>query len=104
MRLIDADALPVSFDGHTVSVWKKDLDAAPTINPYEWISVEDRLPEEKQQCLIFTTIYFVPDHVDDCDHYDGIEISGYYRDIGFASQNGLYAKFWMPLPAPPEDN
>jgi hypothetical protein len=45
MRLIDADTLPISFDGHTVSVWKKDLDAAPTVNPYEWISVEDRLPE-----------------------------------------------------------
>ena len=70
----------------------------------EWISVKDRLPEERQQCLIFTTIHFVPDHVDDCDHYDGIEISGYYRDIGFASQNGLYAKFWMPLPAPPIEN
>lgn len=35
MRLIDADALPIKFDGHTVSVWKNDLEAAPTINPYE---------------------------------------------------------------------
>lgn len=31
MRLVDADALPVKFDGHTVGVWKSDLDAAPTI-------------------------------------------------------------------------
>lgn len=35
MRLINADALPVNFDGHTVSVWKKDLDNAPTIDPEE---------------------------------------------------------------------
>ena len=52
MRLIDADALPISFDGHTISVWKKDLDAAPTINPYEWISVKDRLPESEKEVLI----------------------------------------------------
>ena len=32
MRLIDADALPVTFDGHIVSVWKCDLNAAPTID------------------------------------------------------------------------
>ncbi len=69
----------------------------------EWISVEDRLPEERQHCLIFTTIYFTPDHIGDCDHYDGIEISRYYYDLGFVSENGLYAKFWMPLPAPPTE-
>jgi hypothetical protein len=103
MRLIDADALPVKFDGHTVSVWKNDLDAAPTVNPYEWISVEDRLPKEKQQCLIFTTIYFVPDHVDDCNHYDGIEIARYYEDLGFVNDNGFGVKYWMPLPAPPTE-
>ena len=44
MRIIDADALPVSFDGHIVSIWKKDLDNAPTIDPEdlrpkgEWIT------------------------------------------------------------------
>ena len=53
MRLIDADALPISFDGHTISVWKKDLDAAPTINPYEWISVEDRFPDEDVRVLVY---------------------------------------------------
>ena len=43
MRIVDADALPISFDGHIVSVWKKDLDNAPTIDPEdlrpkgEWI-------------------------------------------------------------------
>lgn len=39
MRLIDADKLPISFDGHTVSVWKNDIDNAPTVEaiPVEWI-------------------------------------------------------------------
>lgn len=31
MRLIDADKLPIKYDGHTVSVWKNDIDAAPTV-------------------------------------------------------------------------
>lgn len=33
MRLIDADMLPMALDGHIVSIWKKDLDAVPTIDP-----------------------------------------------------------------------
>lgn len=39
MRLIDADKLPISFDGHTVSVWKNDIDNAPTVEaiPVEWL-------------------------------------------------------------------
>jgi len=32
MRLVDADKLPISYDGHTVSVWKNDLDSAPTVD------------------------------------------------------------------------
>lgn len=32
MRPIDADALPIKFDGHTVSVWKIDLENAPTLD------------------------------------------------------------------------
>ena len=33
MRLIDADMPPMALDGHIVSIWKKDLDAVPTIDP-----------------------------------------------------------------------
>ena len=32
VRLVDANTLPIKFDGHTFSVWKCDLDAAPTID------------------------------------------------------------------------
>ena len=45
----------------------------------EWISVNDRLPEKDGQYLIFTTQYFTPDHIDEIDHKDGIEISGYCK-------------------------
>lgn len=114
MRLIDADALPVSFDGHTVSVWKKDLDAAPTINPYEWISVEDRLPEPE-----------TPIKWRDRKGYNSVRVLCVCKQKSgkILIKEGFYEKWedndkpywripgsidsvthWMPLPAPPEDN
>ena len=42
MRLIDADALPIKFDGHKfVVVWKNDLDNAPTVDAVEVVRCED---------------------------------------------------------------
>ena len=115
MRLIDADALPVSFDGHTVSVWKKDLDAAPTINPYEWISVEDRLPEiETANIKEYSRHYSKSARVlCVCKQKSGKVMvkEGYYETS--SNDTRIYWKIpgsidsvthWMPLPAPPEDN
>ena len=68
----------------------------------EWISVKDRLPEKDGQYLIFTTQYFTPDHIDEIDHKDGIEISGYCKRYGFLSKNGLHAKYWCEMPHPPK--
>ncbi len=67
----------------------------------EWTSVKDRLPKHEERCLIFTKIHFVPDHIDECDYYEGVEISTFYQDR-FLSNNGMYATHWMPLPEPPE--
>ena len=68
----------------------------------EWVSVKDGLPEKDGQYLIFTTKYFSPDHIDEIDHIDGIEISGYSKRFGFLSKNGLYAKYWCEMPQPPK--
>ena len=68
----------------------------------EWVSVKDKLPEKDGQYLIFTTQYFTPDHIDEIDHKDGIEISGYCKRFGFLSKNGLYAKYWCEMPQPPK--
>lgn len=68
----------------------------------EWISVKDKLPENDGQYLIFTTQYFTPDHIDEIDHIDGIEISGYSKRFGFLSKNGLHAKYWCEMPQPPK--
>lgn len=69
----------------------------------EWISVDDRLPEKDGQYLIFTTQYFTPDHIDEIDHKDGIEISGYCKRYGFLSKNGIHAKYWRDIPQPPKE-
>lgn len=76
------------------------LDSGVTVQ--EWISVKDRLPDKDGQYLIFTTQYFTPDHIDEIDHIDGIEISGYYKGFGFLGTNGIYAKYWCELPKPPK--
>ena len=68
----------------------------------EWISVKDKLPENDGQYLILTTQYFTPDPIDEIDHIDGIEISGYSKRFGFLSKNGLYAKYWCEMPQPPK--
>lgn len=68
-------------------------------NQIEWIDVNERLPDKCQKCLVYGTVYFVPDHVDDCDHYDTISIAEYHPDYGFF-KNGV--KAWMPLPEMPK--
>ena len=80
----------------------KPIDAVPVVRCQEWISVKDRLPEKDGQYLIFTTQYFTPDHIDEIDHKDGIEISGYCKRYGFLSENGLHAKYWRDIPQPPK--
>lgn len=76
------------------------LDSGVTVQ--EWISVKDKLPENDGQYLIFTTQHFTPDHIDEIDHIDGIEISGYSKRFGFLSKNGIYAKYWCEMPQPPK--
>ena len=76
--------------------------AISALEKTKWISVKDKLPEKDGQYLIFTTQYFTPDHIDEIDHKDGIEISGYCKRYGFLSENGLYAKYWRDIPQPPK--
>ena len=68
-----------------------------------WIAVTERLPEKEGDYLIYTTVHFVPDHVDELDHYDAILISGYHPKHGFLGKGGKKAKAWMPLPNPPTE-
>ena len=100
MRLIDADTLPVKFDGHTVSVWKNDLDAAPTINPYEWISIEDRLPSKSENVLSYSALGIAI-----CNYSAKHKLFNAYDNntIEDAKTYCLDTTHWMPLPEPPTE-
>jgi len=63
-----------------------------------WISVEDRLPENMQGCLVTARIYFIPDHVDEPDNYIGVDFDTYSSRFGWFSGNEVIA--WQPLPEP----
>ena len=97
--LIKDDALHVIDSIPAADVVEQEQESKPTNG---WISVQDRLPEKDGQYLIFTTQYFTPDHIDEIDHKDGIEISRYHNIYGFLSKNGMHAKYWCEMPQPPK--
>lgn len=106
MRLIDADKLnrKKKYQFQTQggcfpkSEWfikADDLFAAPTINPYEWISVKDRLPERRTYVLCY--FKYEPES-------PNVVVENYYHGGGYWLSEGSKVTHWIPLPAPPEDN
>lgn len=89
----------VEFDDEVVADIADHL-LANGVTVLEWIPVTERLPETDGHYLIYTTVYFTPDHCGDPDHYDAVEKSCYSTEFGFTGTHGLFAKAWMPLPAP----
>ena len=102
MRLIDADVLKKLRDdvisGKVYIETEGDLiDACPTINPYEWISVKDRLPNKDEEVLVYRGI-----HRGLMDVYTYIDHDEWDDAYGYCSgtdNEGI--THWMPLPAPP---
>lgn len=62
-----------------------------------WIQCSERLPEDKQTCLVTARIYFTPDHVDEIDNYIGVGIDTYSKQFGWLDTEPIA---WQPLPAP----
>ena len=62
---------------------------------YAWILCKDRNPEKEGRYLVTKEIYFIPDHVDEEDHYTGVDIAYYSFEFGWLAQD-VFA--WMPLP------
>ena len=99
MRTIDADALITSVAWHdqqgtisTIDDILDIIDAFPTLTPpNKWVSVEERLPEEKQRVIVR------------CERVGtsvGWILWGrWMTDIG---PDAGEVTHWMPLPAPPD--
>ena len=72
--------------------------------PSQWVSVEDRLPDDMEDCLVY-----VPCFVGEHDFGSQIEAM-YSKHHGFLAWDpeaddyciSLNASHWMPLPTPPE--
>ena len=105
MRPIDADALlnEAEYDSNfRLIIPAEKVKTVPTLTPpNEWVSVEERLPEESDGMVLFT---------------DGRAVASGYRNHMFrmSDEEGVYAPairkgggymrvtHWMYLPAPPD--
>lgn len=101
MRLIDAEQLKQLRDdvisGKVDIRTEGDLiDACPTVNPYEWISVEDKLPEKFMNVLCL-----YPSK----NYGSNIVVDYMESDRGYFAEQFRYGEptHWMPLPTPPTE-
>lgn len=106
MRLIDADKLNLwralrPYCSSDVCCEVTDIiNNAPTVNPYEWISVEDRLPNE----LFMSVLIYCPDN----DNIYCAYLNARNEWHIFDQTSGLLVlervTHWMPIPKPPTEN
>ena len=86
-------------------------DELPTFYIYstKWIPVTERLPENRQRCLVYTTTYrigYFAKNLEKVDKYDfrGEKHHGwYYLDSEWGFCEILNVTHWMPLPEPPKE-
>lgn len=103
MRLIDADLFDKELEeysyGHcdeefyTCESIRGMLDDQPTVNPYEWISVEDRLPEN----LFEAVLVYCPDNKNIYCVYLNARNEWHIFDYGAGRQVTERVTHWMPL-------
>lgn len=113
MRMIDADRMlselkPITYDMEQNAVTIADMSnimrnwvmRQPTIPAPQWISVEDRLPEEQKEVLIY-----LPE-------YDSVEMASLFTIPSmnlreWVQNEDAYmldeVSYWMPLPTNPKD-
>ena len=99
MRLIDAEQLKKLradvISGKLNITTEGDLiDACPTINPYEWISVKDKLPEKFKSVLCYCP---------NKDYGEKVVVDYLESESGYFANAFKYGAptHWMPLPEAP---
>ena len=104
VRPIDANALHAEISKWPESVMYKDwvqsaIANAPTLTPpNEWVSVEERLPNDKQIVLFHQKDGFIY-----CaEYFEGNKILSSAWFIDNDSWDAEEVTHWMPLPAPPK--
>lgn len=104
MRLIDADLFDKELEEYSDRHWDGEfyaaedirsmLEDAPIVNPYEWVSVTDRLPEKHQRVLCYHK--YEPESPD-------VICENTYFSGGFWLSDGSKVTHWCSLPAPPTE-
>jgi hypothetical protein len=106
MRLIDADKLMECYESTpecniydcsvSIPVIRQNILDMSTVNPYEWISVEDRLPEK------FTNVLCL---YPSKNYESNIVVDYMESDRGYFAEQFRYGEptHWMPLPQPPTE-
>ena len=108
-RYIDADALIAEYDRVHIGApggARKLMVEAPTADVApraEWISVEERLPEPNEECLVSERVgdRVVIDLGELVQYCDG-RIFGWMTTNDWDEGEGCKITHWMPLPDPPK--
>lgn len=103
MRLIDADALDYELGSSDRDIYVREcLQDAPTVTTeYFWIPCKEQLPKQSGKYLVWAVIECVPDHVDDPNTFNGVEIAFYVIKGNGGVWFGNHVQkvvAWMPLP------
>ena len=102
-RLLDTDVVRQSKTASwLLDQVLHDIQAMPALTPpNEWVSVEERLPEKKQDVLmLFDTGNMAVGWWHDADEH--ITFWCTYTDYGFYTDCDCIPTHWMLLPAPPD--
>ena len=104
MRLIDADKLHEDISNGPGTDLQKFFAAccvatAPTVNPYEWISVEDRFPEKGEYLVAYHPCWW-----DDVEYGKVcVGMDTFRGKTSWAKKKFQRVTHWMPFPEPPEN-
>ena len=104
MRLINAEELMKCYENTPdcniddcsvpIPVVRQNIIDMPTVSPYEWISVEDGLPEDGVPVLVYKYKY--------SEVYGNME-TAYINNGHWRGSIGEAITHWMPLPTPPTE-
>lgn len=101
-------AVPENEEQAKAYFWARKALQSTLTPPNEWVSVEERLPEKRGECIVCACDEGEP--IDERIWGDTVVICADYYDGTFAWYEGSteydisdIVTHWMPLPAPPED-
>lgn len=102
------------FDGGNgvAYIHVSEIDEIPEVNPNDWISVIDRLPESSCRCIIYAEGVVEYGYWDEVSSYNFSDGEIHYSKTGGMAffildkedcLSLLNATHWMPLPDPPKE-